>query len=250
MKLVKQLGFSAFVLATIAACVNTHQMNSKAEQGYMQMKQQNAQAIDKTSTTAKRVQTIFNRMKPHAEQANTTGVPFNWEITVFRSKELNAWAMAGGKMGFYTGLVERLNMTDDEIATVMGHEMAHALQEHSKSAYNVEMTTGILGAVADAAVSVAIGADTGGLVSTGTDLIVNKPFSRSQETEADEIGLMLMARAGYNPSAAPNVWVKMSKAAGNSGISIFSTHPSNEERQANLERLLPEAMKVYKTSKN
>lgn len=249
MKVVKQLGFSTVILASIAACVNTQQMNTKAEQGYIQMKQQNAQAIDRTSVTAKRVQTVFNRMTPYAEQANATGMPFNWEITVFRSKELNAWAMAGGKMGFYTGLVERLNMTDDEIAAVMGHEMAHALLEHSKSAYNFEMTTGILGAVADAAASAALGTDTGGLISTGTDLIANKPFSRSQETEADEIGLMLMARAGYNPSAAPNVWVKMSKAAGNSGSSIFSTHPSNEDRQANLERLLPEAMKVYNTSK-
>lgn len=151
-------------------------------------------------------------------------------------------------MGFYTGLVDRLKMTDDEIATVMGHEMAHALKEHSKSAHNFEMTTGIFGAIADAAASAALGADTGGLLSTGTDLIANKPFSRSQETEADEIGLMLMAESGYNPSAAPNVWVKMSKESGGSG-GIFSTHPSNEDRQENLERLIPEAMKLYKASK-
>lgn len=245
MKPFKKIALAAMLGTALVACMNTQQMNDRAAQGYVQMKQQNAKAIDTSSATAQRIHKVFNRMKPYAEQANQTGVPFKWEITVFRTNDLNAWAMAGGKMGFYTGLVERLNMTDDEIATVMGHEMAHALQEHSKSAYNFEMTTGILGSIADAAASVALGADTGGLLSTGTDLIANKPFSRSQETEADEVGLMLMAKAGYNPSAAPNVWVKMSKASGGSG-GIFSTHPSNEDRQKNLERLIPEAMKVYK----
>lgn len=249
MKSLTKLALSAFTITAIAACVNTQEMNAKASQGYIQMKQQNARAIDTTSSTAKRVHAVFNRMKPYAEKANKTGVPFNWEITVFRSSELNAWAMAGGKMGFYTGLVEKLKMTDDEIATVMGHEMAHALEEHSKSSYNFEITTGILGSVADAAATAALGVDTGGLLSTGTDLIANKPFSRSQETEADEIGLMLMAQAGYNPSAAPNVWVKMSQVGGDSGSSIFSTHPSNSDRKENLERLIPEAMKVYQVSK-
>ena len=248
MTLIKKLCLSAFLAAALAACVSTQEMNAKAYAGYAQMKQQNARAIDTSSSTARRIHTVFNRMKPYAEKANTTGVPFQWEITVFRTNELNAWAMAGGKMGFYTGLVDRLKMTDDEIVTVMGHEMAHALKEHSKSAHNFEMTTGIFGAIADAAASAALGADTGGLLSTGTDLIANKPFSRSQETEADEIGLMLMAESGYNPSAAPNVWVKMSKESGGSG-GIFSTHPSNEDRQENLERLIPEAMKLYKASK-
>ncbi|EER47273.1 hypothetical protein AM305_08099 [Actinobacillus minor NM305] len=249
MKMIKHLALSAFIITAIAACVNTQQMNAKALQGYAQMKQQNANAIDTSSSTAKRIHAVFNRMKPYAEKANKTGVPFSWEITVFRTNELNAWAMAGGKMGFYTGLVEKLKMTDDEIATVMGHEMAHALEEHSKSSYNFEMTTGILGSIADAAATAALGVDTGGLLSTGTDLIANKPFSRSQETEADEIGLMLMAQAGYNPSAAPNVWVKMSQASGDSGLSIFSTHPSNADRKENLERLIPEAMKVYQANK-
>lgn len=249
MKAMNKLALTITLLTVVTACISTQQMNLKAEQGYSQMKQQNSTAIDTTSATSKRIHTVFNKMKPYAERANKTGVPFNWEIAVFRTNELNAWAMAGGKMGFYTGLVERLNMTDDEIATVMGHEMAHALQEHSKSAHNFEMATGIIGSIADAAASVALGADTGGLISTGTDLIANKPFSRSQETEADEIGLMLMAESGYNPSAAPNVWVKMSQQASGSGLSIFSTHPSNADRQENLQRLLPEAMKVYNARK-
>ena len=247
MKPLKKIALVAILSTFLTACMSTQQINAEASQGYMQMKQQNAKAIDTNSVTAQRVHKIFNKMKPYAEQENKTGVPFQWEITVFRTNELNAWAMPGGKMGFYTGLVEKLNMNDDEIATVMGHEMAHALQEHGKSSRNVGLVTGIVGQMADIAVAATTGVDTGGLLSVGTDLIANKPFSRSQETEADEVGLMLMAKSGYNPSSAPNVWVKMSKASGGGG-GIFSTHPSNEARQKNLERLIPEAMKLYKAT--
>lgn len=249
MKKFKKLVFPTLIATALVACVNTQQMNAQAVQGYAQVKQENAKTIDTTSATAKRIHTVFNRMKPYAEKANKTGVPFGWEITVFRTNELNAWAMAGGKMGFYTGLVENLNMTDDEIATVMGHEMAHALEEHSKSAQNFQTATSILGSIANAAASAALGTNTTDLISVGADLIATKPFSRSQETEADEIGLMLMTQAGYNPSAAPNVWVKMSQAGGDSGLSIFSTHPSNADRKEHLERLIPEAMKVYQANK-
>ena len=248
MKPLKKIALVAILSTFLTACMSTQQINAEASQGYRQMKQQNAKAIDTSSVTAQRVHKIFNKMKPYAEQENKTGVPFQWENTVFRTNELNAWAMPGGKMGFYTGLVEKLNMNDDEIATVMGHEMAHALQEHGKSSRNVTLITGIVGQVADAAVTATTGVDTQGLLSVGTDLIANKPFSRSQETEADEVGLMLMAKSGYNPSAAPNVWVKMSQAGG-SGGGIFSTHPSNADRQKNLERLIPDAMKLYKAGR-
>ncbi|QIM67340.1 deoxyribonuclease HsdR [Mannheimia granulomatis] len=251
MKFIKKLGYGVFLAAMIAACATTESINQEAAQKYAQVKAQARQqnAIDVSSPTAKRIHAVFNKTKPYAEKANETGVPFQWEITVLKSDELNAWAMPGGKMAFYTGLVERLNLSDDEIAVVMGHEMAHALKEHGKSDRTVSAITGIVGVIADVAVTASTGVNTEGLLSTGVDLIATKPFSRSQETEADEVGLMLMAEAGYNPSAAPNVWIKMSKANGSSGLSIFSTHPSNEERQENLARLVPEAMKIYNARK-
>ena len=235
----------------LTACVSTTQINQEAESNYAQVKQQaRAQNIlDTSSTTAKRIHTVFNKMKPYAEKANKTGVPFKWEITVLKSNELNAWAMPGGKMAFYTGLVNRLKLSDDEIAVVMGHEMAHALQEHGKSDRTVTAVTGIVGVLADVAVTATTGVSTEGLLSTGVDLIATKPFSRSQETEADEVGLMLMAESGYNPEAAPNVWIKMSKESGSSGLSIFSTHPSNEDRQENLARLVPKAKEIYLANK-
>ncbi|MDD0824031.1 M48 family metallopeptidase [Mannheimia sp. AT1] len=251
MKFIKKLGYSLFLATMITACATTESINQEAALSYAQVKTQARQqnAIDTSSPTAKRIHTVFNKMKPYAEKENKTGVPFQWEITVLKSDELNAWAMPGGKMAFYTGLVDRLKLSNDEIAVVMGHEMAHALKEHGKSDRTVSTITGLVGVIADIAVSQTTGVSTEGLLSTGVDLIATKPFSRSQETEADEIGIMLMAKAGYNPSAAPNVWVKMSQANGSSGLSIFSTHPSNEERQRNLARLVPEAMKIYQARK-
>lgn len=251
MKFIKKLGCSLFLTTMIVACATTESINQEAALSYAQVKTQARQqnAIDTSSATAKRIHTVFNRMKPYAEKANATGVPFHWEITVLKSDELNAWAMPGGKMAFYTGLVDRLGLSNDEIAVVMGHEMAHALKEHGKSDRTVSTITGLVGTIADIAVTASTGVSTEGLLSTGVDLIATKPFSRSQETEADEVGLMLMAESGYNPSAAPNVWIKMSRANGSSGLSIFSTHPSNEDRQENLARLVPEAMKVYRARK-
>ncbi len=251
MKSMKKLVAFATFSALLTACVTTTQINQEAANSYTQVKQQAREqnAIDTTSTTAKRVHAVFNKMKPYAERANKTGVPFQWEITVLKSDELNAWAMPGGKMAFYTGLVDKLKLSDDEIAVVMGHEMAHALQEHGKSDRTVSAVTGIVGVLADVAVTATTGVSTEGLLSTGVDLIATKPFSRSQETEADEVGLMLMAESGYNPEAAPNVWVKMSQANGSSGLSIFSTHPSNEDRQENLARLVPKAKEIYNASK-
>lgn len=250
MKTWKKLLGVALLASTLSACVTTQGINQEAEQQYLEVrKKAGAQgAIDRNSPTAKRIHQVFDVMKPYAERANKTGVPFEWEITVLKSNELNAWAMPGGKMAFYTGLVDKLKLNDDEIAVVMGHEMAHALQEHGKSDRTVGMVTGIIGGVANAALQVSAGIDAGELIGIGSDLIVSKPFSRSQETEADEVGLMLMAQAGYNPEYAPNLWAKMSQETGGGG-SIFSTHPSNEDRQENLKRLVPEAMKIYKAGK-
>lgn len=241
------------VTSTLTACVTTESLNQEAASSYAQVKQQAIaqNAVDTTSQTAKRIHAVFNKMKPYAERENKTGVPFNWEIIVLKSSELNAWAMPGGKMAFYTGLVDRLKLSDDEIAVVMGHEMAHALQEHGKSDRTVNVMTGVATTIGNIGLQ-AIGVSTnfGGVDLLGTiaDLGVNKPFSRSQETEADEVGLILMAKSGYNPSLAPTLWTKMSQATGGGG-SIFSTHPSNEARQANLAKLVPEAMKVYQASK-
>lgn len=257
MKLVKKLAGLIILSSALSACVTTEGINDQAAKSYAQVKSQaKAQnAVDTTSATAKRIHAVFGKMKPYAEKANKTGVPFQWEITVLKSNELNAWAMPGGKMAFYTGLVDKLKLSNDEIAVVMGHEMAHALEEHGKSDQTFNTVTGVLTQVGSIALqSQGIQTNYAGvdLVSTVADLGLNKPFSRSQETEADEVGLMLMAEAGYNPEAAPALWQKMAKATGSSGgllETLTSTHPNSKDRQDNLARLVPKAKEIYLANK-
>ncbi|MCW9733272.1 M48 family metallopeptidase [Avibacterium sp. 20-15] len=234
------------------ACADSASVNQQAATSYLQTVNEAKQkgVVDTSSTTSKRIHQVFNKMYPYANRENNTGQPFNWQITVIKSNELNAWAMPGGKMAFYTGLVDKLHLNDDEIATVMGHEMAHALKEHGKKKVNMGTFTNVVAQVAHIALSTQIGSEGSGLIIGITkDWALDKPYSRSAETEADEVGLFLMAKAGYNPEAAPKLWEKMQTASsGNSGVlaALSSTHPSDKDRQANLLRLMPEAVAIYK----
>lgn len=251
----KTLAFVS-IIGILSACADSASINQQAAMGYRQMISE-AKAkgqLDTQSRTAQRVHKIFNKMVPYANAENHTGQPFNWQIEVIKSKELNAWAIPGGKMAFYTGLVESLNLTDDEIATVMGHEMAHALKEHGKKKANMGQFTDVLAGVAHVALSTQIGSDGSAVVVGLTkDWALDKPYSRSAETEADEVGLLLMAKSGYNPQAAPGLWDKMQKASkGSQSVldKLSSTHPSDKDRQENLLRLMPEAMALYQKSKH
>ncbi|STZ75857.1 M48 family metallopeptidase [Bergeriella denitrificans] len=225
---------------------NTATLNQSAAKNYSQAmaKAQSEQILDTTSNTARRVHAVFNRLKPYADQANQTGVPFNWQMNVIRSQDMNAWAMPGGKMAVYTGMVDRLQMTDDEIAAVVGHEMTHALLEHSKKAIGGQVLTQLGGSI----LGQTTGID-GRLIGLGADLMATKPFSRYQENEADIGGLRLMAQAGYNPQAAVSVWEKMNLAKEGTSISILSTHPSNTARINSIRKMLPEVMPVYERNK-
>ena len=250
----KTLAFVS-IIGILSACADSASINQQAAMGYRQMITE-AKAkgqLDSQSRTAQRVHKIFNKMVPYANAENHTGQPFNWQIEVIKSKELNAWAMPGGKMAFYTGLVESLNLTDDEIATVMGHEMAHALKEHGKKEANLSQFTNVIANVAQTALATQIGSDSSSIVvGLAKDWGLDKPYSRSAETEADEVGLFLMAKSGYNPEAAPGLWDKMQKAStGSQGIldKLSSTHPSDKDRQANLLRLMPQALALYKQNR-
>ena len=228
-------------------------LNLKAAEGYQQVlsEARSENALDTRSQTAQRVHNVFNRMVPVANANNRTGVPFQWEMNVIRSDELNAWAMPGGKMAVYSGLVEKLHLTDDELAAVIGHEMTHALREHSKAQVGQQLLTGIgmqLGGSILAQNS-NISADT---LQMGSALLseygISKPFSRQHETEADIGGLMLMAQAGYNPQAALSVWQKMEQAGSSGMPSFLSTHPSGADRIQVLQQHMPEAMALYQQS--
>ncbi|WP_201511159.1 M48 family metallopeptidase [Psychrobacter alimentarius] len=246
-------------ITTLAGCTtiadmsgyDTATLNTDAAKSYSQVisKANSQGAVDNTSNTAVRVKRVFNRIKPYAVRANTTGVPFDWQITVIRSPELNAWAMPGGKMAFYTGIVEQLKLTDAEIAAVMGHEMTHALSEHGKKDAGQKILTGLAVQLGGAQLQAKTGLndDALGLIS---DLGIDKPFSRSQESEADAGGLRLMAQAGYNPEAAVSVWKKMEAANGRSNTmaTLMSTHPNSGQRIAKIQALLPTVMPIYQAA--
>ena len=240
--------------ATLSACniVDSAAINQEAALSYRQTmaKARQQKIVDTTSATAKRVQRVFQRLVPYANAANQTGQVFQWEMTVIRSNELNAWAMPGGKMAVYTGIVEKLNLSDDELAAIVGHEMTHALLEHSKQETNRNVGLSI-GAQLGASILAATTGIDGNLIGTGVglaaDLGVDKPFSRKAEREADLGGLRLMAQAGYNHEAAVSVWQKMNRENDNNNAlnAILSTHPTNNARIELIRQELPKVMPLY-----
>ncbi|OTG94763.1 M48 family metallopeptidase [Acinetobacter sp. ANC 3832] len=209
-------------------------------------------ALDTTSATYKRVNAVFLKMKPFADQVNQTGQKFDWQLSVLRSDELNAFVMPGGKVVFFTGIVNTLKLTDAEIAAIMGHEMTHALEEHSKSAAGATALTDFAVKMGKTYAGDKLGSMGTQALDIGSKYGVGLPYSRNLESKADRGGLMLMAKAGYNPDAAITVWQKMNKIDGgaNNGVSKFtSTHPSNNDRISDLNKSLAEAKVVYQSSK-
>lgn len=240
-------------VADLTGATSTN-LNAQASSDYQEIL--SASQIDTTSATAKTVQRAFVRLLPHAEAMNKTGVKFDWKMTVIRSNEENAWAMPGGKMAFYTGLAENLKLTESEIAAIVGHEMGHALQEHSKKQAGASVLSGLAVQMGAAAIQAKTGYSTD-MVNMGADLLheygLDKPYSRSHEYEADAIGMKLMAQAGYNPEDAINVWKKMNAkdSSGNTALgNIMSTHPNNDNRIKAMEKLLPENMAIYQANKH
>ena len=237
---------------------DTQYMNSSAAQSYSKMISQarSYNKIETTTTLAKRVNRIFQRMVPYADAANKTGVKFDWELSVIDKDEANAFAMAGGKMVVYTGIIEKLNLTDDEIAAVIGHEMTHALQEHSKKRTGQIIFTALALEITGAIVQSKSKIDDESL-NLYKDMIgtvgMTLPYYRHHEAQADAGGVRLMAQAGYNPEAAVNVWVKMKsynklEGRGNN-ISFLSTHPSNDARIRAIKSLIPKVMPIYEQTR-
>lgn len=178
-----------------------------------------------------------------------------WEFVVFDSEEPNAFALPGGKVGVYSGLL-KLAASDDELATVMGHEIGHVIARHGAERMSEQMLIGGIGALSAAAVENRYDARTrdlfllayGGAATLGRVL----PHSRANETESDRMGAIFAAQAGYDPRAAITFWQKMSqqKAAGGGGVPTFlSTHPADDARIANLQAMMPEVVPIYEANK-
>ena len=195
-----------------------------------------------------RLRGIAARLAPKTKVFRDDAPNWGWEVNVMKSDELNAYCAGRGKIMFYTGILEKITVTDDEIAAVMGHEIAHALREHSRErmsqAYAQNLGLSIAGALTKASGAAMSAAQ------VAAQLAVTLPYSREHEREADRIGLELMARAGYDPNAAVRVWEKMAKqSGGGQTMEFLSTHPSNQSRIADMKNYLPIAIQLYKEAK-
>lgn len=225
--------------------VPAEQLERSAAQQFAQMKRQasekNALAPDDHPQLI-RLRTISKRLLPHISRWNSKAANWQWEVQLFGSNAINAFCMPGGKIGFYMGILDRLKLTDDEVAMVMGHEIAHALREHSRERLAKNQLTGIGAGVLSSVLGLG---DVGRTVMDyGAQLTMLK-FSRDDESEADLIGLDLAARAGFDPRAGVTLWRKMSAASKNSPPQWLSTHPSGNNRIAEIERHLDQVLPLY-----
>jgi predicted Zn-dependent protease len=228
--------------------VSSEQVDQAAAQAYEQELQKARQkgVLDRDSRLLQRVRGITQRLVPQTRVFRDDAVNWNWEVHVLDSKELNAYAMPGGKIMVYTGLVERLDLSDDEIAAVIGHEIAHALREHSRERVSRAYAQQL--ALVGAAAVAGVGEGALNLANMIATVTFQLPHSREQEAEADRIGLELMARSGYNPQSAVNIWRKMEQAKQGGPPEFLSTHPSGESRIEELEALLPKVTPLYQAS--
>jgi predicted Zn-dependent protease len=192
----------------------------------------------------KRVNVITERLVAQAVKMRPDSAKWQWSVQVIDDpKTVNAWCMAGGRMALYTGLIMKVDPTDDELAQVMGHEIAHALANHTAERMSTAMAAnaGILAA--------GILSDNPGqamaMTAAAATVAIKLPNSRTAENEADQIGIELAARAGYDPRAAVTLWQKMGKVGGGSPPEFLSTHPSDATRQQRLGALAPKMMPYY-----
>jgi len=200
--------------------------------------------VDNDPVLKRRVTEITERLVAQAVKKRPETAQWEWSIKVIDDPEVvNAWCMAGGKMAIYTGLIEKVQTTDDEIAQVMGHEIAHALANHQAEKMSVSIATSA------GVAAVGMASDRPGLAMSGAAvaamLAIKLPNSRTAETEADLIGIELAAKAGYDPRAAVTLWEKMGKVGGSHPPQFLSTHPAPDNRKQTLGALVPRMMPYY-----
>jgi predicted Zn-dependent protease len=230
--------------------VSAEEVNAGSAKAYAQMmaEAQKKGVLDKDAAMVKRVQDITKRLIPQTVTFRPDAAKWPWEVHVISIEEVNAWCMPQGKMAMYTGLIQKLNATDDEIAAVMGHEIAHALREHSREQISrqmgMQLGIGLVGAL------LGVGELGQGVAGQVANVTLNLPKSREAETEADRIGVELAARAGFDPRAAVTLWEKMGKAAGGSQPPKWlSTHPPHGDRISDLRAYSERVMPLYTASK-
>lgn len=226
--------------------VSSEQLDQMAAQSYNKLKADAAAqgTLNTDSAMHQRVRAIAARLEPQTRVFRADAPGWHWEVNVINSKELNAYCMPGGKIMFYSGLIRTLNLSDDEIAVVMGHEISHALREHSREQVSQAMAAQT--AIDVGAALLGLGEGAADVAAVAYQSLIATRFSRTDESEADRIGLELTARAGYDPRAGVRLWQKMMNANSTGGMPEFlSSHPSDASRVQQIEALLPAVMPFY-----
>ncbi|NBS73494.1 MAG: M48 family peptidase [Betaproteobacteria bacterium] len=234
--------------SAFAKFVPAEELEGSARQQYQQLLQQankqNALASE-TNPQVIRLREIAQKIIPHSYEWNPRAKTWKWEINLIGSNQVNAFCMPGGKIAFFSGILKKLELTDDEVAMVMGHEVAHALREHARERMGKGIATEGASRIGGAIISGLFGIDprlTDMVARGGANLLTLK-FSREDETEADLVGMELGARAGFDPRAGISLWNKMSANNTNAPPEWMSTHPAGssriQEMQANMDKVLP-----------
>ena len=226
--------------------VSEAQLEESAKVAYAEVMQgaQQKHALNVDPAMTARVRNVAGRIIPQVGAFRPDALKWNWQVNVIQSDELNAWCMPGGKIAVYSGIINQLKLTDDELAAILGHEIAHALREHARERASEQATAGLLINVGAAGMGLGnAGADMGKLAYQTTFGLKN---SRTHETEADRIGVELAARAGYDPRAAITLWQKMAaRSGGKSQPEFLSTHPSASTRIKDLQDYSARVLPLY-----
>lgn len=237
--------------SSLRKLVPAETLENSAAQQYQQMLQQ-AKAQRALAPAGhpqlQRLHAIAKRLIPHAAPWNDRARQWRWEVNLIGSSQVNAFCMPGGKIAFYTGILDQLKLTDDEAAMIMGHEMAHALREHARE--RIAKTQGTNLALRLGSQLLGLG-DLGNVAASLGGQLLTLQFSRSDESDADLVGLELAARGGYQPSAAVSLWQKMGNATGGKqgGLDFLSTHPSGPARIRELEQNVPRVQGLYEAAR-
>jgi predicted Zn-dependent protease len=234
---------------SMSTLVSSAQMDQSAADAYAKVLS-DARAknqLNRDPVQVERVRGIAKRLIPSTAAFRADAPGWKWEVNVITSSEVNAWCMPGGKIAVYTGLISSLNITDDELAAVMGHEIGHALREHGRERASEQMAQQL--GVQVVGTLLGLGDIGSQLTQTVLDVTLSLPHSRTQETEADRIGVELAARSGYDPRAAVSLWQKMGRLGGGKPPEWLSTHPSDQTRTRDVQGYAERVMPLYEAAR-
>jgi predicted Zn-dependent protease len=230
--------------------VSAEELDQVAAEAYEQLKSDSTKegVLNRDSAMLKRVRRIAGRLEVQTKVFRPDAPGWNWEVNVIKSDQLNAFCMPGGKIMVYSGLIDQLELTDAELANVLGHEIAHALREHVREQMSRAMVAqGVIGVGAGV---FGVGDSAANAAGIGYQALIATRFSREDESEADRIGLELAARASFDPRAGITLWQKMmSASSGGKPPEFLSSHPADSDRIAQIEQLIPVVLPLYLATK-